>query len=124
MKVNHKLDPLKRELEQIESNKTKGAIICSRAKFYIEGEHTSKYFFGLEKSKSKGRIMTRLVLDDGKTVRKQQEILAEQKRFYQHLYTSNKSVDFQLKMAPKNRISDEQREELDLPLMLQELGNA
>ena len=55
----------KKELEIIKLNRTKGAIVRSRAKHIEEGEKNSKYFMNLEKDRSKNNTINMLKKDSG-----------------------------------------------------------
>ena len=56
-KINCKIDSTKEEINTIESVNIRGTLIRSKARFYEEGEKNTKYFFNLEKSNAKKKIM-------------------------------------------------------------------
>ena len=57
-KVNAKIDILQAEIDREMEYRARGAILRSRTKLYHEGEHNTKYFFSLEKTRSKNKSMT------------------------------------------------------------------
>ena len=63
---------VKLKLEQISMYKTEGAMIRSKARWCKHGERSTRYFFNLEK----------------RTLATPTEILKEELRYYQNLYTS------------------------------------
>ena len=78
----------KQQIEEIIANKTQGAILRSKVKWYNEGEKKTKYFHNLEKRHLNSKTIRYLqsaILTDV-------EILDEAKNYYEHLYTST-SVD-------------------------------
>ena len=55
---------VKTELEQELEKKTKGAMVRSRARWYEEGERSSKYFLRMEKRNYSNKCINRIKLDD------------------------------------------------------------
>ena len=84
---NEQIKLKEEELKQLLNEEAEGNQIRSRAKWIEEGEKTSRYFFGLEKSRQKNNTITRLKKEDI-TLTKDIEILEEAKNFYQQLYTA------------------------------------
>ena len=74
--------------------KTKGAILRSKARWHDFGERNSRYFFNLEKRNYlKKKTVTRLKLRSKQVTCDQFEILQEQKTFFETLYKSQNSQD-------------------------------
>ncbi len=83
---------LKKELELLTAKLAKGAQIRSRIKWVEEGERNSKYFFSLEKSRAKSKIISSLTTESGEHLTDQQAILDYQYQYYKNLYA--KKFDF------------------------------
>ena len=83
---------IKQELDIIQTSITRGAIIRAKQKWMEEGEKNSKLFLGLEKSRGNNDTITKLKIDNNKTLNKPIEILSHIKSYYQKLYTSNKKL--------------------------------
>ena len=81
---------LKIELDEIAVQRTKGAIIRSRARWYELEEKCNKYFFSLEKSSYEKleRHITKLKTPEGITVEDPKVVLTVMKNFYNQPYTS------------------------------------
>ena len=68
-------------MKQIEHEKTQGYILRSKAKWYEEGEKSTKYFLNLEKSNALKKHIRKLKLDNNEIVTDQKVILEEQRKF-------------------------------------------
>ena len=68
--------------------RTKGAILRSKARWHEHGERNTRYFFNLEKRNHIRKTVTKLKIGDNKYVNDQFAILEEEKRFYESLYKS------------------------------------
>ena len=80
-------------LELFYGEKVKGIIIRARARWHEHGEKSTKYFLNLEKRNHIKKDMRKLNVNDSITI-DPLNILSEQQRFYQELYTSrNKNED-------------------------------
>ena len=66
---------------------TQGLITRSRAQWTEQGERSTKYFFGLEKSNSKKKSICKLVKDKIELY-EQEEISKHAVDFYRHLFRS------------------------------------
>ena len=71
--------------------KTKGAIIRSRARWQEQGEHNTKYFLNLEKRNHCRKSVTKLKINDNEYTSNQFESLSKEKKFYETLYKSQGS---------------------------------
>ena len=78
-------------LRALMRQKTKGAILRSRARWQEQGEHNTKYFLNLEKRNHCRKSITKLKINDNEYTSNQFEILREEKKFYETLYQSRKS---------------------------------
>ena len=79
---------IKKIMDQLSEQKTKGAIIRSRADWTEFGEKSSEYFFNLEKRNSGKKDINILKLDNGKITTDFKEIQKEQSKFYKKLFSS------------------------------------
>ena len=68
--------------------KTKGAIIRSKALWHEQGERSTRYFYNLQKRNQNRKTVTKLKVGSDKYTSDQFEILEEEKRFYETLYRS------------------------------------
>ena len=68
--------------------KTKGAIIGSKALWHEQGERNTRYFYKLEKRSQNRKTVTKLKVGSNKYTSDQFEILEEEKIFYETLYRS------------------------------------
>ena len=77
---------VKRELENIELERTRGIILRSKVQWTEEGEKNTSYFLRLEKNNYCYRLITKLQVED-ETISEPSRILEEGKLFYQRLYS-------------------------------------
>ena len=81
------LNAAKDTLELFYEEKVKGIIIRARARWHEHGEKSTKYFLNLEKRNHIKKHMRKLDIN-GSISTDPSNILSEQRRFYQELYTS------------------------------------
>lgn len=74
-------------LEEIDKFKTDGLILRSRCKLVEEGEKSNKFFLGQCSRNKIKSTMNKLIKQDGTETENQEEILKEQRYFYNELYT-------------------------------------
>ena len=79
----------KLRLQTIMRQKTKGAILRSKARWHEQGERNTRYFFNLEKRNHSKKTVTKLKLSNNKLSSDPSEILQEQKAFFETLYKSH-----------------------------------
>ena len=92
-----KFKNLKLELERELEYDTNGANLRSKVRWYEEGEKPSKYFFNLEKRNFNNKVINKLNVND-ELINDPKEILREEKKFYENLYTSSNNVDIENEM--------------------------
>ena len=87
------LNSAKENLELLYDEKLQGIIIRARARWWEHGEKSTKYFLNLEK-RNHVKKHVRKLKTSGSIITDPFNILSEQKRFYQELYTSRtKNLD-------------------------------
>ena len=95
-----KYEKVKSELETIEENIAKGAIMRSKVKWAEAGEKNTKYFLNLEKRNAINKTITKLESDKG-IIKQPKNILNECKRFYNDLYSEEKTVNVSDEISKK-----------------------
>ena len=121
---------VKNELDKISYDRTRGACVRSKARWHEFGERSSKYFLNLEKRNYENKCITSLIKENGRSIKDPKEILKEQKRFYQFLYSSqNPQVnDPKFEVFFDNdkikKLNDEQRNNCEALLTENECFNA
>ena len=80
------------ELDELYNSKAKGSQVRSRAKWINDGEKNTKFFLGLEKSHQTSNVIDELKIDNGNTLKTDNEILCQMCSYYEKLYQS-KSID-------------------------------
>ncbi len=85
------LQETKRELQKMRETYLQGVMIRSRARYYEEGEKPSKFFLSLEKKKFIQKVINKVCVGDNH-ITNPQDILQEQKSFYNRLYTSKQNI--------------------------------
>ena len=78
----------KSNIDAIYSYKTKGCMVRSHAKNVEFGEKNSRYFINLEKRNNRQKVITKLMTDDDIVLTNSKDILVEERKFYENLYTS------------------------------------
>ena len=107
------LNSAKENLELFYEEKVHGIVIRARARWHEHGERSSKYFLNLEKRNHVKKHMRRLKIS-GSTKTDPFNILSEQKRFYQDLYTS-KNIRTDSTQTAESFLSN-----LDIPRLTEE----
>ena len=72
------------ELIKLREDKIRGIIMRTKAKWNVEGERSSKYFWNLEKRHFTEKAIPKLILDNGIEITNQDDILTQQKYFMKH----------------------------------------
>ncbi|KAJ8028516.1 hypothetical protein HOLleu_30774 [Holothuria leucospilota] len=122
-----RLKLLEDELTDIIANEIEGALIRSKVKWIEEGEKSTKFFFNLEKSRQKKKVMRQILKDNGELITDQKSIMKEQVSFYRSLYrkegvtTENISL---LTMYISKKLSPSERDSCDQSITEEELLQA
>ena len=122
--VNSKIDKIKEEIQKESTRTIRGMILRSKARYYELGEKNTKYFMKLEKTNGRNKVMHSLINDEGIEINKSKDILLEQSKFYQKLYSSNKKVSFRFERPVDLKLTDQMKKDLEGELTVQELGEA
>ena len=96
--LRSKLKEKEQILEHIYDERARGIYVRSKAQWVEDGEKSSKFFFSLEKNRSEKKVIQKLIVD-GEEILEQDDILKEEARFYQNLYSPPASEDDQLDNA-------------------------
>ena len=119
--MNVKLD-VEACLEQIKIQETRKHIFLSQCKWAREGELPTSYFLSLEKRNYLAKNMTCLETDSGQLINQQRQIMKEQQKFYECLYTSNKEIVFGLgEENIPSRVTEMDNKNLCEPITKEEL---
>ena len=117
---------IKKELEHISFTRTNVSCIRSKARWYEFGERSTKFFLNLELRNSINKSITKLIKDNGNTITDPDEILDEQKTFYENLYASQRpdvndsKFDLFFKNENIKKLNNEQKATCDGLLTLDE----
>ena len=126
---------LKAELNSIYDTKVKMKMLNNRIAFYEDYEKNNKFFFQTSKQHYTDNTIQELELNNGRTVDQTADILQEQKKFYENLYTSkfqkgNTIYDpqYEKEFFPQSehipRILKEDRDNLEKPITQEEMLQA
>ena len=118
--LNEDTQVLNKHIEHI----ARGASIRSKTNWYVQGESNSKYFLGLEKVKASNKTLKAIICEDGSITRQQKKIIREQFKFYKKLYAKNPEIEFALKNETTQKLSQDQKQELDTPFTFEEFTQA
>ena len=120
---------IKAKLDEQYKIKSKGYQIRSRAKYVEEGEQSTKYFLGLEKSRQNHNCICSLTDNHGRTVYSDEEILDVATQFYSELYTNRSSNEQDIdayfsSVEPENVLSEDMKEKCEGLFTKEECVNA
>ena len=111
----------KEDFQILMDQKVQSAIFRSGAKYYNDGEKSSKYFFQLEKNRAGAKGMNSILLPSGKIEHDPRQIINEQYKFYRKLYTRDESVNFDYTNNSNIRLTKEQSNQLEGKITEREL---
>ena len=120
------LHDIKKDLENIYAEKTRGAMLRCRTNWVEFAGKLTKYFLNLEKSNYNKKCIQRLrSKEDGQIITERQAIQKELDSYFTKLYTSKIAPDLDyVKKGELPQLGSEQKEMLDAPVTLEELGQA
>lgn len=105
-------------------NRVNAACFHSKAQYYLKGEKNSSYFFNLEKARYNSKIISRLVREDGSIINDPQNILREERIFYERLYAKKTPKNWPYVNESDNKLSEEEKLVLEKDISELELSNA
>ena len=126
----NKIDKIKKHIETIILEKTNGAMMRCKTRWFIDGEKPSKYFLNLEKRLYNKKVISKLQVSDDKIITDPKEILEEEQKFYTELYSpdnlnkeewNEQYTDFFPESHNHIKISEEQKTFCDLDITKDEL---
>ena len=121
--IENSYEDIVAKIQQLEEERTQSVIFRSKANWAKDGEKNTKYFFALEKRNYSNKNMFSVFTENGLCT-DQQQILEEQKRFYQQLYTSDRSVDFTLQNHTAHKLDSSQKKQMDERITIEEIKTA
>ena len=83
----NKLCDAEARLDKLIKVEIQGVITRSKIQWTEEGERSTKYFFGLEKSRAKKKTIVKLIDSENNTLSSQADISKHVVDFYQSLYS-------------------------------------
>jgi hypothetical protein len=132
--TTQRLTTVKKELNDIDNEKLRGAQIRAKCLHIDANEYNTKYFLNKEKSKAEAKAMTTLVTNDNEVITDPKLIGQEQRTFYKNLYSEQydvkkdevtKSMKYFLESNIKvETIDDIDKDNLDQPVTYDELALA
>ena len=110
----------KQDLDAFETERAKGILFRCRAKWQVEAERNTAYFYSLEKAKYNSKTCSTLIDSKGKIIRDQRSILKIQGDFYRNLYKKDQDIKFVNPGVVCESISEADKARLDQPFSLEE----
>ena len=117
------LEKTRLDLEDAIFEKTKGVMFRTKARWMMEGERNTKYFYSIEKNRFNSRNANTLLKDDV-IVNDPQDILKMQQNFYQELYTRDEKIVFELSNNSNIKIPPNSTGAQETDLTLEEIKSA
>ena len=124
------LTEVQNQLQILRESKIEGIMLRAKAKWNLEGEKNTKYFCNLEKKHYQEKTISKLITDEGEELTNINQILKEQARFYENLYTSNRPTLTDQDKAlffPENKtirqLTEPEADSLEIPLTTLECWN-
>lgn len=125
------VESIKRELKEIEESRARKMMFRARCNWALQGEKCLKYFLNLEKRRLQERTLSSLTSSNGSTTSDPREILEIGRSFYADLYNDQESqltpideIEEEIANLQLPRLSNEDRDALDMPFSEEELRNA
>ena len=116
---------IRNEMNEINKQKTWGAILRSRAKFAKLGKKATKYYLNMEKRNYQNKTIYRLKNEHDQIVTQENQILEVIQKYYETLYTSKVTPDLTY-LGKLNilKIPENIHDELELPIQEEEIASA
>ena len=103
---------------------TKGIMFRSKARWQMEGEKNTRYFYNLEKARYNAKTCTKLINEHGQTVSNPEAILEMQHMFYTELYSADEKVSFGLSDIEVPQVRDNSPGKINDDFKMEELSEA
>ena len=117
------LENSKIELEELQNKVIQGVMFRSKARWFLECEKNTKYFFSLEKAKYNAKVCSVLLVGD-QEITDHHQILQAQVDFYQELYTADPTIVFDIVNNTAIKVPKELYQIQNKPFDLEQLGRA
>ena len=112
------------DLQELLDERVQSLIFRSQVRWYEGGERSTKYFFNLEKRNYNAKTCSKLLLENGSIIEDDPLILAEQRKFYETLYSKDPAVSFKLENTTEICLSESDRDTCNLPITEHEVSKA
>ena len=112
------------DLDALIDKRARGILFRSKARWYMESEKNTQYFYSLEKSRYNSKTCLKLFREDGSLEDREESILEMQKDFYQKLYTADKSVKFDLPNNLDCQLDESMEGSWEIPFSEAEISTA
>ncbi len=110
---HNEIEIIKQQIDRIQQTRSEGARIRAKVKWLEEGEKSSRFFHGLERSRGSNKLWTSITDNNGNHRTDINDILKEQKQFFQNLYSSegvnNDAIDTLLDNVDEFLTPEEQK---------------
>ena len=122
-----KIKELEGILKEMEEKKYEGARLRSKAKYTVEGEKCTKFFFDLEKIRGKAGMIKEIRGKNGVVVETNEEILKEVKAYYENLFSTEgvrEEEKLELLNQIKTTVGEVDKKECDEEIREEEIKRA
>ena len=123
---NIEINSLKESIQQIHQNRSEGDRIRAKAKWIEEGEKSSKFFHGLEKSRGREKSWSSVKTSSGEIKTNIAEILDEQRKFFEKLYTNEETDEGAMNKLLSNidiRLTEDEKNQCEQDVRIEELND-
>ena len=120
------VNSLKIELKDIHEKWGMGSKVRSRARWWEDGERSTKYFHSLEKRNGKEKSWSKIIDEDGSILYGTKAVQRRQVKFYKSLYSSefcygNQEGDKKFLGCIENRLNESQNTDMNSDLSINEI---
>ena len=114
---------LKREVDELSNENSRAMIFRSKARWYEEGEKSTKYFYNLEKANYNAKTVHSLLIGE-EEISNDRQILNEQRKYYEKLYKADDEVCFKIENKTGIYVKSVDRKQQNGPINETELNDA
>lgn len=122
-----KIKEIEGRLKEMEEEKYEAARLRSKAKYTVEGEKCTKFFFDLERRRGKAEMIKEIRDKNGIIVEGNKEILEEIKSYYENLFCTEgvkEGEKVELLKRIKARVGEVDKKECDDEVSEEEIKRA